>query len=98
MKSIVLRQAAKTGSISHYLNYFFLRFPGNLGAETRIAAEIYDNYDLHLARSGFSLARLDNRVGYLPIPDLLQFEEIGSSETALAGVAIDQTIAELRER
>jgi len=64
----------KVGSLSGYLNYFFLRFPGTLGPEETWDLEGLDTYDRRWTRQGQIWVRRGESVWLVEPPSMFAFQ------------------------
>ena len=78
MKSLTL-VPGKVGPLPAYLNYLFLRFPGDLGPEEKIVLECFDTYDRRWCRQGQVWVRRDNGLELVVPPSI---ESLGVDPSA----------------
>jgi len=68
--NVVTFAPGKAGSLTSYLGYLFLRFPGALGAEETLDLELADTYDRRWLRQGWVWVRRDGTLTLVSPPSL----------------------------
>jgi len=95
VRTVVL-SPGKVGSLVSYFNYFFLRFPGELGPEESLSLECLDTYDQRWARVGQVWIRSTKGLARVAPPALFPLSSDPTEFGLQAPVSLGKALVSLR--